>query len=202
MWRDLKHVILHSEGKTFLNVSYIFEDANFMEKIRTDSGSGVGWWAMENISWWLRSSWKNAGVGNLPQGTLHHCSLLGFPGYLEDVEGFGLPMLRSGCPCFPTLGGRVWNGSKWSIKPRSEEKTAVASQMWSDTKNGGGRKNASYNLLAAPYFHGHSMPDVFLGDTKKIFDQGPWRRGWLLTFLILDVWCLTAFKLQWIRRNM
>ena len=32
MWRDLKHVILHSEGKTFLNVSYIFEDANLMEK--------------------------------------------------------------------------------------------------------------------------------------------------------------------------
>jgi hypothetical protein len=42
MWRDLKHVILHSEGKTFLNVSYIFEDAIFLEKIRTDSGSGVG----------------------------------------------------------------------------------------------------------------------------------------------------------------
>ena len=41
--------------------------------------------------------------GTSPQETLHVC-FLGFPRYLEDVEGFRLSLLRSGCSCFPTMG--------------------------------------------------------------------------------------------------
>lgn len=64
----------------------------------------VKWWTMEGHAQVLFSVTTHKWLELPKHLTEFYMFFLGLPGCREDVAGFGVPVLRSGCSCFPTMG--------------------------------------------------------------------------------------------------
>ena len=110
---------------------------------------------------------------------------LGLRGCREDVAGFGVPVLRSGCSCFPTMGRWGFGRGQNEASGHARKRKLLCPPKCGQIQKGKNKKNVSYTLLPRQFpqsQHAWCYPNFFW--------PGQCLQKSLFTFLI------PRFKLQ------